>query len=985
MNATKAIKAIPSRFGRCALAVLLVGEVQAATVTQEGTRLTIDVPAGETYAYAAALPDGVDEIRKTGAGTCDFGVTPHRTFAGTIRVEAGVLTGDPGVGVTGAFGTPAAIHVADGARFKILNTWNVSGNAAFDGAETSDESNLRIPHTPLWKTHLHVRGAGPDGQGAVWHKATLNSHNAFGDVTLEGDTTFYTEKRWGLGGAANVLDMGGHTLTLKGVDQFELGRTVTYVRSPGDVRLESGSILFEQGGQPGQTRRLGLVLEDGTIGALAERTLFAAAGTTILIYEAGCPLNVHGTGTSGTVLLRLGFEAFDGKSDQLGYLLGDLTADPGVELCVTYGQTVAYGGAIRGRVEAETLSVNLDDSKAQVGDDYRAILGGEQKGAALTNLWVRKDALRLVDAGVVTIAGVTGRDAWADNVPTAATMPVRVGLGCGNVKPAYLSVEGATTLKAAVDTPADTLAPLYVRMVGTGDWDFGLFEVKDGDTAYADFFIGTKNTQGGAVYLSGEASRLVSRGSIRSRNWFGRSTAYATLDMRGGTHESGGFTCFGENGRGFFMQRGGTVRYGNSSTKGGQLRLARRLGGVAHYVGLGGTFGAGPDGGLADVDLGFCDAFQDSDGYEAVFTVGGTCTAAVDRVLAWMVTNKTTLAATTALVNLNGQGLLACRELRRTCVGVTSVSAIQAIKDRGGLGESKFYVNFDGGTLRATQDAAAFFGTGLLAPDRVTVFAGGARLDTDGHAVTVGSAFEKPYGKGIASVAFTDGEGVTPLGTRRFRVTGAGGVAAAVLTDFDAATRTDGANALVCSPGFGYGDDVAVALERVKSYSGVSETLDATVTLVDYDAADYVGGGLTKLGAGTLTLTAANTYAGATRVEAGTLALSHADGFPGGDVEFPAAALLSDAPPSLVAQRLVLRPGAKIHVTGAEILRTAAPVRFRPVVTVETPLAALPEIAFVDSDGKPVEDLPAAWSLRLSKGGTVLSFGFRTGLLLLVR
>lgn len=49
MNATKAIKTIPSRFGRCALAVFLVGEVQAATVvTQKGTCLTIDVPAGET-------------------------------------------------------------------------------------------------------------------------------------------------------------------------------------------------------------------------------------------------------------------------------------------------------------------------------------------------------------------------------------------------------------------------------------------------------------------------------------------------------------------------------------------------------------------------------------------------------------------------------------------------------------------------------------------------------------------------------------------------------------------------------------------------------------------------------------------------------------------------------------------------------------------------------------------------------------------------
>ena len=99
--------------------------------------------------------------------------------------------------------------------------------------------------------------------------------------------------------------MGGHTLSLKGSDQFELGRPVTKVRNPGDVRLESGSILFENGGRPGQTSSLGLVLEDGTIGALAERTLYAASGTEICVYKAGCPLNVHGTGTSGTVLLML--------------------------------------------------------------------------------------------------------------------------------------------------------------------------------------------------------------------------------------------------------------------------------------------------------------------------------------------------------------------------------------------------------------------------------------------------------------------------------------------------------------------------------------------------------------------------------------------------------------------------------------------------------------------------------------------------------
>ena len=199
--------------GGLGVCVVLCGlGLAAATVSQDGARLTIDVPAGETFAYAENLPAGVDEIRKTGAGTCDFGVTPYRTFTGAIWVEAGVLTGDPGVGTTGAFGTPGEIHVADGARFKIHNTWHNAGTAAFEGYSPPGSQVA----TPLSATHLYVRGAGPDGTGAIWHQASLSSHNVFGNVTLEGDTTFYTEKRWGLGGAANVLDMGGHTLTLLG-------------------------------------------------------------------------------------------------------------------------------------------------------------------------------------------------------------------------------------------------------------------------------------------------------------------------------------------------------------------------------------------------------------------------------------------------------------------------------------------------------------------------------------------------------------------------------------------------------------------------------------------------------------------------------------------------------------------------------------------------------------------------------------------------
>lgn len=354
----------------------------AATVSQDGARLTIDVPAGETFAYAEDLPAGVDEIRKTGAGTCDFGVTPYRTFTGAIWVEAGVLTGDPGVGTTGAFGTPGEIHVADGARFKIHNTWHNAGTAAFEGYSPPGSQVA----TPLSATHLYVRGAGPDGTGAIWHQASLSSHNVFGNVTLEGDTTFYTEKRWGLGGAANVLDMGGHTLTLlgKGNEQFELGRPVTRVRAPGDVRLEGGGLLVEAGGNPDVPNaggKPGLVMEDGTVGALAERTLFAAAGRIVSVFEAGCPLRIHGTGAEGGVVsLRLGY------SGSRGHLLGKVTADPGVRMEVSYGHVKSKGGSLRGRVEVETLRVSgtLKPSEGA----FVPVLGGVGAGAVLTNLVV---------------------------------------------------------------------------------------------------------------------------------------------------------------------------------------------------------------------------------------------------------------------------------------------------------------------------------------------------------------------------------------------------------------------------------------------------------------------------------------------------------------------------------------------------------------------------------------------------------------------
>lgn len=161
--------------------------------------------------------------------------------------------------------------------------------------------------------------------------------------------------------------------------------------------------------------------------------------------------------------------------------------------------------------------------------------------------------------------------------------------------------------------------------------------------------------------------------------------------------------------------------------------------------------------------------------------------------------------------------------------------------------------------------------------------------------------------------------------------------------------------------------------------------------LVSGVSAGETDGGLTKLGAGTLTLTGANGYTGPTRLEGGTLVFN--SDRPDGDIEFPAAALTvctNAAAPLLWAKSIgSFRSGCGIRVTECETLDSASwsggwhtVARFS-----ETDLDALPAIKFVKSDGTVVSNGNGwnGWTFRINADRRRLEFrGFR-GTLLLVR
>ena len=683
-----------------------------------------------------------------------------------------------------------------------------------------------------------------------------NAVGGFGSYRISAGSL--TSNEIGVGssaGGSGILDISGSGTTVTNSGWLVLNRSEgTGSAAQNAVLNVSGGSLAYNGG--------GLVANWGGSATNAQLAVINVSGTGSIVTGNNTAINLGWTNNANnTGILNLNGgsvtpSAITGARGVVNFNGGTLRAhsDNGAFLTGIASAQVRAGGAV----------IDTNGRNVTIG---QALLA--PSGSGVTTIAVTDGGSGYVSAPILTIAGGTGSGA------TAVANMVDDGSGRGTFRIGSITETGAGNYSAAPTTitpsgGAPTTAATFGAITTSANVSGGLTKSGAGTLTLsgANTFTGAVTVAAGnlAVATGGQivtgsaltvangaatASAAVSGGAVaRTFVEVGRGAGVGVLNVSSGSLSSSGEIWLGSNNNaaGF----GAMNISGGSVTTGSWLALGRGAdGGPAGFNTRGvltmsnGNLTVGNGGNLS------IGAFRiDASATSQMSLSGGT--ANVERGVFVGENANGILDISGGLMNVGTVTTTAGVEIRNTLnLRGGTLSTGSVISRSGGTS----ILNFNGGTLQARRDNATLL-QGLA---QANVFSGGVVIDTNGRNVTIGQSLLAPAGKGVTSEGLTvsgSGFATAPI----VEVAGGGGTGATAVAQIDANGNLTGIT--ITNPGTGYTSAPSFTLVG----GGGTATVTGSAGLVA-----NVSGGLTKNGAGILTLTGSNNYTGPTTVNSGTL------------------------------------------------------------------------------------------------------------------
>ena len=867
-----------------------------------------------TSTYNGSI-SGSGNLAKSGSGT--LRLTNTNSYSGGTSVTGGVLQ----------FGQPASLYNGNTANWNRGNIIVGSGatlavNVGGANDFTADQANT------LFGNLSAVFGNGMLAGSAIG----LDTSNAAGPVDYSyaiGDSTGTG------GGAIGVTKLGTGTLVLSASNSYSGGTTVNggtlAVSAAGALGAASGPVTLKAGtldlGATSQS--VGIVtlaggsidngtligsayaVQSGTVGAVLSGTAALTKTTAGTVTLAGANDYNGATAVNAGILKAGAVNAFSANSAVTLANVSGATLDiTGFDNAIG---SLSGGGAIGGwvRLGSAILTVGGDNSSTS----FAGVIGGSGGGLVKTG------------SGTLTLTGA--------NTYTGATTvnSGRLAFQSTNVSPAYSVASGATlefdVASGSRDLPTATFSgagTLVKSGTGTLVWGPGVATFSLGAGSLIDIqggtFIGSSwsnenwtgnlssmNIAAGATYNGNEADTridaLTGAGTFMN-GWGGYGSA--TIGVAGGSGTFSGVLANSSSVLNLIKTGTGTQTLSGANTYTGTTTVNE---GTLIFTGTSNINNVAISGGILDVPGVLYGSF--TGGPTITVGAGGTL-----RVYGWSWGAATfgELSSNASRVVLNGgtiENVTGATGNRGFTVGALGGTLMASSSNTWGLwisGVAAYDTVSNDSSLTLTGSGNAFIsmpivgsgaltkaGSGIWTIAGANTYSGTTTVNDgilqfgDGFSGHDGTIADSPAIVNNASLAYNLAGSSTYAGaisgTGNLTILGAGTLTLSGSNTYSGSTNINrgtlalsssdalaGGGAIVFGGGalqFSAGNTVDYSAQIVNSGSAVSiDTNGQSVTFANALASSNTGG-LTKLGAGTLTLSAVNSYGGGMTVNGGIL------------------------------------------------------------------------------------------------------------------